>query len=74
MALAALCAQGHDGQIVLSCDMSGAEAYLNPSTHGRYGYAYLHEVVLPRLRDAGVDEGSIRRMLLDNPARILAVP
>lgn len=73
-ALAALCARGHDGQIVLSCDMSGAEAFLNPSTHGRYGYAYAHEVVLPRLRDAGVEEGSLRRMLLDNPARILAVP
>lgn len=73
-ALAALCARGHDGRIVLSCDMSGAEAYLNPSTHGRYGYAYLHAVVLSRLRDAGVGEDALRRMLLDNPARILAVP
>lgn len=73
-ALAALCARGHDTQIVLSCDMSEAEAYLNPSTHGRYGYAYLHQVILPRLREAGVGEDSIRRMLLDNPARILAVP
>ncbi|MGH8873667.1 MAG: phosphotriesterase family protein [Acidimicrobiia bacterium] len=73
-ALAELCARGHDDRIVLSCDMSGAEAYLNPSTHGRYGYSYLHRVVLPRLREAGVGEASLGRMLVDNPARILAVP
>jgi len=73
-ALVELCARGHDGRIVLSCDMSGAEAFLNPDTHGRYGYAYLHRVVLPRLRTAGVGTDSIRRMLVDNPARILAAP
>jgi phosphotriesterase-related protein len=72
--LAELCARGYDDQIVLSCDMSGAEAYMNPSTHGRYGYSYVHQAVLPRLRDAGVGEPSLRLMLVDNPARILAVP
>jgi phosphotriesterase-related protein len=72
--LAELCARGYDDRIVLSCDMSGAEAYMNPSTHGRYGYSYLYQAVLPRLRDAGVAEHSLRRMLVDNPARILAVP
>ena len=73
-ALAELCARGHDDRVVLSCDLSGAEAYLNPETHGRHGYAYLHRVVLPRLREAGVGEGSLRRMLVENPARILAAP
>lgn len=73
-ALAELCSRGHDDRIVLSCDMSGAEAWLNPSTHGRWGYSYLHRVVLPRLREAGVTERSLRRMLVENPARILAVP
>jgi phosphotriesterase-related protein len=73
-ALAGLCARGHDERIVLSCDMSGAEAYLNHNTHGRHGYAFLHQAVIPRLRDAGVREGSVRRMLLETPARILAVP
>lgn len=72
-ALAQLCARGYDDRIVLSCDMSGAEAWLNPSTHGRHGYAYLPEVVLPRLRQAGVTDSSVRQMLVDNPARILAV-
>ena len=73
-ALAELSARGHDDRIVLSCDLSGAEAFLNPQTHGRYGYAYLHRVVLPRLRDAGVTTDAWRRMLVDNPARILAMP
>lgn len=73
-ALAELCRRGHDERIVLSCDMSGAEAWLNPTTHGRYGYSYLHRVVLPRLREAGITETSLRRMLVDNPARILAIP
>lgn len=73
-ALAELCARGHDDQIVLSTDMSGAEAWLNPATHGRHGYSYLHRVVLHRLSEAGVTDDSLRRMLVDNPARILATP
>ena len=73
-ALAHLCARGHDDRIVLSTDMSGVEAYLNPSTHGRYGYTYLHRVVLPRLRSMGVTESALQRMLVENPARILGRP
>lgn len=73
-ALTALCARGYDDRIVLSCDMSGAEAYLNPATHGRFGHSFLHTVILPRLRNAGVSESSLHRMLVENPARILAKP
>lgn len=72
--LAELCARGHADRLVLSCDMSGAEAWLNPATHGRHGYSYLPRVVLPRLREAGVSEESLQEMLVANPARILAVP
>lgn len=73
-AVAELCRRGHDGRIVLSCDMSGGEAWLNPTTHGRFGYSYLSRVVLPRLRDAGVTEAALNRMLVENPVRILSVP
>ena len=73
-ALVELIARGYEHRLVLSCDISGAEAYLNPSTHGRFGYAYLPEVIIPRLRAAGVSDGSLHRMLVENPARILAVP
>jgi phosphotriesterase-related protein len=73
-ALVELVARGYDHRIVLSCDMSGAEAYMNPATHGRYGYSYLPGVVLPKLTEAGITEESLHRMLVENPARILAVP
>ncbi len=72
-ALVELLRRGWDGRLVLSSDISGLEAYLTPDTHGRHGYAFVHERVLPALRAAGVDEAAIRRMLVDNPARILAV-
>lgn len=72
-ALAGLCARGYDDRIVLSCDMSAAEAWLNPSTHGQHGYTYLPNVVVERLRRAGVSDDSLHRMLVENPARILAV-
>ena len=73
-ALVELISRGYSDRIVLSSDMTGLEAYFNPTTHGRHGYGYLHEVVLPQLLDAGVGDAAIDRMLIDNPARILAVP
>lgn len=73
-ALVELCRRGYDSQIVMSCDISGSEAWLNPQTHGRYGYSYLFEVVIPRLRGIGVPDASINRMMVGNPARILAIP
>jgi phosphotriesterase-related protein len=73
-AVAELCDRGFDDRLVLSCDMSGAEAWLNPKTHGRHGFSYLPTVVLPRLREAGVSDKSLQRMLVENPARILAIP
>lgn len=72
-ALVELLGRGWEGQLVVSSDISGREAYLNPHTHGRHGYAYLHERVLPTLRDAGVGEPAIRALLVDNPARILTI-
>lgn len=73
-ALADLVSRGWERQLVLSCDISGREAYLNPDTHGRHGYAFLFTQVLPQLRDAGVGEQAIQAMLVENPARILAQP
>lgn len=72
-ALAELVVRGYAGQLVISCDISGREAYLNPDTHGRHGYGYLPAVVLPALRTAGVSAAAIDQMLVDNPARILTI-
>ena len=73
-ALVELIERGHSDRIVISMDMTGLEAYFNPTTHGVHGYGYLHAVVIPQLLDAGVDHAAIDRMLVENPARILAVP
>jgi len=72
-ALAELCSRGYDDRIVLSSDMSGSEAWFNPSTHGMHGYSYLPSVVVPRLEEAGVPPNSVNRMLVENPRRILAI-
>ena len=72
-ALIELLDRGYAGQIVLSSDISGREAYLNPGTHGQHGYNFIHAVVLPALRTAGVGEDAIHQMIVSNPARILTV-
>ncbi|MGI8692994.1 MAG: phosphotriesterase family protein [Geodermatophilaceae bacterium] len=73
-ALITLLERGYAAQLVLSSDISGREAYLNPDTHGRHGYSFVHAVVLPALRSAGVGAHSIQQMLVHNPARILTIP
>ena len=65
-----LVARGHADRILLSqdvCHDSQLKAY------GGNGYVYLFETFLPRLRDAGMSEATIRTMTFDNPARILTV-
>lgn len=73
-ALSTLCANGYANQIVMSTDMSGHEAHLNLTTHGRHGYGFLPAVILPRLRKAGIDETSLTQMMVTNPLRILTTP
>lgn len=71
--VAELISRGWERQIVVSTDMSGQEAFLNPNTHGAHGYAYLPEVILPRLRGMGVSPESLETIMVRNPARILTV-
>jgi len=73
-ALVTLCADGYASQIVMSTDLSGLEAHVNPATHGRHGYGFLPAVILPRLRQAGIDESSLTDMMATNPVRILTIP
>lgn len=62
--------RGHGGQIVLSQD-------LTRKTHLRHrggiGYAYLLTSFIPLLLEKGVTRKDIDAMLIDNPARFLAV-
>jgi phosphotriesterase-related protein len=63
---------GWERQVVLSMDLSGSEAFMNPATHGAYGYSYLPAVFLPKLAEAGVSRQAIDTMTVGNPVRLLA--
>ena len=41
--------------------------------YGGVGYAHILRSILPRLKRRGVDEAMIQQLLVDNPARLLAV-
>lgn len=71
--LASLVADGYAPQILLSTDMTGHEAYLNPGTHGRLGYSFLAEDIMPRLNLLGVHDRAVKQMIIDNPARLLTI-
>ncbi len=69
--LAALCERGYAGRIMLSHDkssfmdwFSGAE--VDPVLPD-WRYTYLHDTVLPGLRDRGVTDDQIEQMLIRNP-------
>ena len=68
--LGELVARGYGGQVLLSqdvCHNAQLKAY------GGNGYVYLQERFLPRLRESGFDEATIRALTVDNPARILTL-
>jgi phosphotriesterase-related protein len=71
MRVAALIDEGHVDRIVLGQDV-GVRSRLR--RWGGWGYAHVLEHVVPLLTELGVAEIAIRTMLVDNPARLLAVP
>ena len=68
--LAILASEGYAGQIVLSTDIS-RQSYMHAK--GGFGYTAVIDRVLPMARERGLDEASIRQMLVENPARILDI-
>lgn len=71
--LADLVAAGYADRILLSLDMTGAEVYLNTTTHGQSGYSYLGQAFVPLLRERGVPDDALDQMLMANPARLLTL-
>jgi phosphotriesterase-related protein len=71
--LVALIRNGWAGQIVLSSDMSGLEAFFNPTTHGLYGYTFIPDVVMPELRRRGVSEDTLHQITVQNPRTMLTI-
>jgi phosphotriesterase-related protein len=68
--IADLARDGYADRIVLGQDI-GVRTRLR--CWGGWGYGHLLEHVVPLLRDAGVDDAAVDRMLVANPARLLAV-
>jgi predicted metal-dependent phosphotriesterase family hydrolase len=69
--LAELADRGYAGQLLLSQDLTGAEVYLNPGTHGQWGYNYLGAVFIPMAAELGLSQADADLMLRDNPLRLL---
>jgi predicted metal-dependent phosphotriesterase family hydrolase len=72
--LAALVAEGFEDQILLAQDLTGAEVWMNPTTHGQWGYTYLGASFSTLLLEHGITEKQIEKTLVTNPARLLEAP
>jgi phosphotriesterase-related protein len=66
-----LLARGHADRILLSQDVCHDAQLLR---YGGNGYVHLARTFLPRLRTAGVSDGEIVTMTVDNPRRLLSIP
>lgn len=67
--IARLVREGYAGRIVLSHDICNKTQL---KKFGGLGYTYIHEYFLPVLRELGVGEADIRKMMVENPAKALA--
>jgi len=66
----ALVAMGYEKQIVLSHDnVSCMHGFRSRPPDPKRSFTYLLEQFVPQLKEAGVSEGAIQTMLVDNPRR-----
>ena len=68
--LVALVKAGHANRIVLSNECAFKLSYRR---YGGHGYGHLMENIVPELKHRGVSEAQLHTMLVENPARLLAV-
>lgn len=68
--LGELLERGHGDRILLSQDVCHNSQLRHYEGNG---YTYLQTTFLPRLREAGVSQGEIDRMTVDNPRRLLTI-
>ena len=68
-AIAKLCENGYDKNIMLSHDICYKHLL---KTYGGYGYTHIIENIVPELRRHNVEEKQIRNMLIENPKNILS--
>jgi phosphotriesterase-related protein len=68
--IARLIDAGFGDQILLSLDIAGKQHLV---AYGGHGYAHILERVVPRMQETGIEEKVLHRMLVENPARMLAL-
>lgn len=68
--LCLLIQKGFGQQVILSSDIVRMEAYMNPTTLGSLGYAYLLAEFVPALREHGVTNEHVHRILVENPRKM----
>ncbi|MBA2240564.1 MAG: phosphotriesterase, partial [Solirubrobacterales bacterium] len=56
-------------QLVIGCDVFTRSRHRRG---GGLGYRYLLDWVLPQLRERGIDEATVEKLTVANPARLLA--
>ena len=64
-----LIAEGYQDRIVVGHDMFSKHRL---NAYGGHGYGHIIENIVPRMRQRGMTEESIRAIIVDNPARVLA--
>ena len=71
--IAALVEQGYTEQLVLahdaSCHMDWFPPGMSEQVAPNWHYTFIHDTVLPALREAGVTDEQLTTMLVDNPRR-----
>jgi phosphotriesterase-related protein len=60
--------EGHRGQILLAHDVCSKHRL---KTYGGHGFDHILTRVVPRMRARGMDEETVRLLLIDNPTRML---
>jgi len=71
--LVKIAGRGQIDQVVVAQDLTGPEVYLNPTTHGQQGYTYLDATFLPLAVERGLAPEHVQTLLVETPARLLAV-
>ena len=69
-AIPQLIGAGHVDQILLSQDVC---TKVQLKAYGGTGYSYILETFLPHLRSRGVSDENIRKMMVENPKRVLTL-
>ena len=67
--LVELVERGHVAQLLVSQDVC---AKIDLHRHGGNGYDHFLVRIVPRLREAGLDDATLHQILVDNPRRVLA--